>query len=543
VTQVTKLRTTGGGKISIQQISAAESSQLRMLFLSWHIDTLGKHRFVPTWFWLPAILLVGLRLLHFGGELDDPHIWRQADTANYIWDFYQNGVDLLHPSVCWMGAHKTVIFEFPLPEAMATWVARIFGPELFWSRMLFLGIYLAGAAYFFKIIRHLTSSNLAAISTLVYLMLPLGIVYSRAVHIDFSAVLCGHAMLYYFLKAIDRESRGYFLVSMISATLGFLIKVPYLFYLVVPAAAYIHQRRQWRFFLRTSPLLLLPILSFLAWQWHVTRVNGAMPDWTFIPEYRKMDDMSGWYFGRTGDREVLAHWQLLWGRLKYEILAVIGVPLLLLGGMMQWRNFGANFMRLWAAGTLVYLLVFFMLNFHHDYYQIPYLAQLAFFVALPLHGLFVFLSQRNRVVAGLALTVCLGLFALQSIRLTEGKSLNPGEKEYFGNYFKEDELILKAGAIIREHTPENGLVVATFGGLDCRCPNLLYAARRNGWSIAKQHLTPSMMQRLQEEGATHFALLQIDPMSAEMETYVQQFKVEQHIVKGTHWPVRVFNLK
>ncbi|HEX2901529.1 MAG TPA: glycosyltransferase family 39 protein, partial [Bacteroidia bacterium] len=505
----------------------AASKFVFVFSLSCAIEILTRNRAVPRWFWLPAILLVALRMLHLGADLDDPHIWRQADTANYIWDYYQNGVDLLHPSVCWMGAHKTVIFEFPLPEAMASWVARIFGPELFWNRMLFLGIYLAGAAYFFKIIRHLASANLAAIATLVYMMLPLGIVYSRAVHIDFSAVLCAHAMLYYLMKAVDRESRGYFLASMAFATLGFLIKVPYLFYLALPAAAYIHHHRQWRFFLRSSPLLLLPILSFLAWQWHVTRVNAAMPDWTFIPEYKKLDDMSGWYFGRMKDREVFSHWQLLWGRLKYEILAVIGVPLLLVGGLMQWRNFANNLMRIWALATLVYLLVFFMLNVHHDYYQIPYLAPIAFFIAVPLNGLHGLIGMRNRVVAGLALIACLSLFGLQSIRLTEGKSLNTGEKEYFGTYYKEDELVLKAGRLIQAHTPENALVVATFGGLDCRCPNLLYAARRNGWSIAKPNLSVPVLQRLQQEGATHFALLQIDPMTAELEAYVQQFEMER----------------
>jgi hypothetical protein len=234
---------------------------------------------------------------------------------------------------------------------------------------------------------------------------------------------------------------------------------------------------------------------------------------------------------------------LLWGRLKYEILAVIGVPLLLIGGLIQWRRFANNFMRIWALGTLVYLLIFFMLNVHHDYYQIPYLAPIAFFVAVPLNGIYAQISLRNRVFAGLVLTLCLGLFGLQSIRLTEGKSLNAGEKEYFGNYFKEDELLLKAGKVIQAHTPENALVIATFGGLDCRCPNLLYAARRNGWSIAKQNLSVTLLQRLQQEGATHFAILQIDPMSEELEAYVQQFKMERHLLPGMHWPVRIFGLR
>ncbi len=74
---------------------------------------LNKHGFV-----LCLMLLIALRFLHFGTEIDGPHDWRQCDTGWFIWDFYKNGIDLLHPAVCWMGATDTLILEFPLPEAL-----------------------------------------------------------------------------------------------------------------------------------------------------------------------------------------------------------------------------------------------------------------------------------------------------------------------------------------------------------------------------------------------------------------------------------------
>ncbi|MFN8396715.1 MAG: hypothetical protein U0176_18970 [Bacteroidia bacterium] len=40
-----------------------------------------------------------------------------------------------------------------------------------------------------------------------------------------------------------------------------------------------------------------------------------------------------------------ANWQLLWGRLKYELAAYIGIPLLAIGGIpgaeKQWNRFHA----------------------------------------------------------------------------------------------------------------------------------------------------------------------------------------------------------
>ncbi len=497
---------------------------------------------MPRWFWLPAILLVGLRLLHLGPELDDPHMWRQADTAYYIWDFYQNGVDFLHPAVCWMGGHKTVVLEFPLPEAISAWAYQLFGPHLIWARLVALGFFLGATWYFFKIIRHLVDAELAAFATLVFLMLPLGIYYSRAVHIDFSAVFFAHAMTYYMLRAIDQESWRWFLVAMLMAMFGFLIKIPYVFYLALPLAVYIHHQGKWRFFLRHSLLLLIPLMTFLAWQWHVKRVNGAMPDWSFIPEYHKMDDMTGWYFGDLKAREQLPLWQLLWGRIKFEVLAVIGVPFAFVGAFWGMKDARINFMRLWAIGTFIYLLVFFTLNANHDYYQIPFLAPAAFFIALPLYRLFKFLGARNRVVAGLVLILLMSVIGWQAIRLTEGLQLSPDEQIYMARYYQPDELPQKAGKIIREQTPENALVISTFGGLDARCPLILYHARRPGWSIAKQHITVPMLQRLIAEGATHFALLQIDPMLPEVETFVMQFPLERFILPGTHWPLRIYRL-
>ena len=93
------------------------------------------------WFPILVLVLVGIRFVHFGEIVDEPHSWRQCDTANYIWAYYQDGIDLLHPSVCWMGGHKTTILEFPLPEAIISIFYKLFGPDLFWARLVFLAFF------------------------------------------------------------------------------------------------------------------------------------------------------------------------------------------------------------------------------------------------------------------------------------------------------------------------------------------------------------------------------------------------------------------
>jgi hypothetical protein len=253
--------------------------------------------------------------------------------------------------------------------------------------------------------------------------------------------------------------------------------------------------------------------------------------------------MSGWYFGKWQHRLDWSMWQMVWGRVKFEIAAVIAVPLMFLGAILGLRDTRIHFMRLWAIGALIYLLIFFTLNFIHDYYQIPLIAPVAFFIALPLYHLHRLLCSRNRALAGLVLIVVMSGFAWQCIRLTEGIHLNTDEQVYLARYYQPDPLPQKAGELIRQHTPDNAFVISTYGGLDVRCPLILYHARRLGWSIAKQHLSVPILERLIVEGATHFALLQIENPDPALEVFLSKFSLERHLLPGTNWPLRIYHLR
>ena len=53
------------------------------------------------------------RLPHMTGPIDEPHAWRQCDTAYCIDSYHANGIDLLRPPVCWMGDAEVILPEFP----------------------------------------------------------------------------------------------------------------------------------------------------------------------------------------------------------------------------------------------------------------------------------------------------------------------------------------------------------------------------------------------------------------------------------------------
>ena len=124
------------------------------------------------WWLLAAGLLTALRLPHLGGPLDDPHSWRQCDTARYSLDFARHGIDLLHPVVCWLGAHRTLIFEFPLPEAISASLQRLFGIGEHWDRVVALAFFLAATIYLHAFLRLTAGRRTAWIATLAWLAFP-----------------------------------------------------------------------------------------------------------------------------------------------------------------------------------------------------------------------------------------------------------------------------------------------------------------------------------------------------------------------------------
>lgn len=456
------------------------------------------------WFYLLILALVCHRFLHFGSAIDGPHTWRQCDTANYILDLYNNGFDLLNPAVCWMGGHGTLILEFPLPEAIAAIFYKVFGPDHVWARLVFFSFFLGAVAYFYKIVKHLFNQQLAQAATIVYLAMPLSLFYSRAVHIDFTAMFFAHGMLWYYLVGIEHERLKSLVIGTAFATLAFLIKVPYAFFFALPLLWWTAQKKQWKFLLRSSWLFAIPIAGLVWWVWHTKTVNAQAPDWDFIPGYHKFTEMWYWYFGVLEQRFDPEIWKTLWERFLGEITGISGLVLLALGMISGRRIKHYGFAILWLVGAIIYLLIFFNLNRVHDYYQLPFLAPVAIFIGMAVHSLFDQIKGKSAIAASGLLIVLLAGFSAEQIYYAEG------------NYYvvKTDQIAI--GEAIQQNTPDDALVVVSYGGLHAHFPGILYRARRYGWSISKDHISPELIHKLHLEGATHLAIVRHNKYEGDM---------------------------
>lgn len=433
--------------------------------------------------WVVALLLA-LRLWHFGPDIDAPHDWRQCDTAWYIWDFYRNGIDLLHPAVCWMGGADTVALECPLPEAIIAPAYWFFGESIPLARVFFLCFFAGAVYYFYKIAELLFGPELGRLSALVYLALPLSIFYSRAIHIDFSALLAAHAMLYYFLIGVKNRLLKYMLLSGVAAAFVALIKAPYAFYFALPMAWFVLQHKALGWAARAAWCYLPALAAFLFWQHHVEVINGAAPDLSYIAHYRKMTQSAAWYFGTLDQRLSLYPWWVLLQRGVLEVAGAGGILFFLLG----WRNLKQlpqyPFLLWWILGLAAYVLIFFNLNFVHNYYQLPLLAPLAILCA---RGLQLASTKKPG-----RLLWFFGLLTIANVAYTE---------RY---YFKVAADHIEIGQVIRQNTPDSALVIVTCQDLDCRNPKILYRARRRGWSVEELALKPEVIERLHREQGAQF---------------------------------------
>jgi hypothetical protein len=491
----------------------------------------------PLWWLLAVAALVSLRLRHLDGPIDEPHAWRQMDTAHYIRVFVEEHFDLLRPSVCWMGPHRTLVLECPLPEALAAALLRAAGwrrldvGALALVRMTTLLAFVGATWAFWRSACLLFGPRRARWAALLYLAAPLGQFYSRAVHIDALALLGAHGLLLAWVQAIVTRRRTPLLVGALAGVLVALVKAPYALPLLPPLLLCAWRRRALPFLGRHVGLLALPALALAAWQWHVTAVNAAAPDWRVIPDYHRFVDMWTWYFGTWRQRVDPSTWLVLLQRLRGDLLGPMTVSLLMLGGLTwPWQRRRALLVA-FGLGVATYTLVFFNLNVVHDYYQLPWLALAALLAAGPLVACERFVAawvSRRRWAWLPGLLLC-ALLAWHDTRWADRR------------FYTLPRVPLAAGALIDAHTPPGALVVAAWESVDARCPLLLYPARRYGFSLRSEFLTPVLLGQLERLGATRLALVARRPPREELGAFLASRRLRVFALPDG-WQLFLFDL-
>lgn len=335
-------------------------------------------------------------------------------------------------------------------------------------------------------------------------------------------------MVHFYLKGIKERNLLSLIIGSLFAVLSFVIKAPYSVLFAIPLLGYIIKEKRLLYTIKVSYVFVIPVLIFAYWQHYVFTINNAAPNWFYVPGYRKFTYNSGWYYGSFSQRLDVANWILLKDRLLYEILGYTGFIFSLISlFFIKKINY---FFFLWIIGVLVYLLIFFNLNKVHNYYQIPFVPIFSVFIGL---GIYHFSEVFKRgLIKRIMVVSCFLFYALESTYYAEN------------TYYNIQYLHQEIGDIINKNTTNNDLVIVNFENYDSKCPNFLYAAKRNGWGLPEWGLKPDVVYKLMKEGGNYFVSVRKDNMSTEMNNFLKFYPTKRYNLRdGFQLYIYEVNLK
>jgi hypothetical protein len=484
-------------------------------------------------FYFSVIALVLQRILHFKNTIEEPMAWRQYDTEFFAYAFFRDGINILKPSVCWLASHKTLILEFPLISAIIAVLYKLFGHSVIYARLVIFIFFLASAFYFYLLIKHLYYERLAKFSLLIYLLIPLSIFYSIAINIDFPVLFFSVAALYYYILAYEKEKYTLIILASLFSLIAFLIKAPYVFYIYIPLLYIIIKRKQINFFLKTLPIIVIPLIIFLIWQRYAVDVNNNAPDWFFIPDYFKFNsDMTLWYFGSLKDRLNFEFWKQLLTRMTGDEITYIGLPFFFIGLFSKpLQSKYKSFFTYYFAGIIIYLLLFFTLNVIHDYYQAPIIVVFSYFIAKGIDIVYRNLKERSLRYANAVIGFLLFVLMVNGIWYTERW------------YYKPDKIRNSTAEYINKNTPDNSLIVASIDLTDPRDPSILAPAYRYGWSIRTGDLNKTLLDSLFNNGAQYLSITINKELDSGLSAYLQHYNKQEVDLSIRGWKLLFYKLK
>lgn len=457
--------------------------------------------------------------------------WRQYDTEFFAYSFFKDGINIFKPSVCWLGAHKTLILEFPLVSAVISVFYKLFGHSIIFARVVIFIFFLVSAFYLYLLIKHLYYERLAKFSLLVYLLIPLGVYYSHAVNIDFPVMAFTLAALYYHIIGFERKSYPYIILAAVLSSIAFLIKAPYVFYIYIPLFYIVIIRKKIKFFLKSLPIIIIPLIVFFFWERYAAEINSKAPDWFFIPDYFKFSDMSSWYFGNIKDRLNFDFWEKLIIRTVPNEITFIGIPLFIIGLFSKpVLNKYKYFFTFYLTGVLIYLFVFFNLNVIHDYYQLPFTVVVSYFMALGIDAVYRALKKSSQLRASLVTGFLLISLIVNGIWYTERW------------YYKPDKKRIATAQFINRNTAENELVIASIDLTDPRDPCILAPSYRYGWSVRTGDLNKNLLDSLINNGARYLSITVNKDLDPGFSGYLQRYNKQEIDLPDRGWKLLFYKL-
>ena len=437
----------------------------------------------PVW----PLLLIGtlLRLVNLHAPVLGVHSWRQADTAAIARNAFEAGLPFWLPQVDWGGASSGFAeTDPPLYSQAVAWLYGWFGVQEWLARGLSLVFSLLALWLVLRLGRQLLGLEAGWWGGLLFAVLPLSVFYGRSIQPESLLLACSALALERGLAW--RHSGRYrdLALATIGLTGAVLIKVLPAFWLGVPLLWLAWRRYGPAVWRRLELWLVAAVAVGLtgAWYWHAHQL--------FL-----QTGLSFGFWGAGANRYSwaeligLSYWGNLLLRTSVRGLAVLGLPLLVMGLLKRNHHPDARILPIGLAAVLAAGALAPESSSVHEYYQLPLLL-----FACPLMGLgWVELWQRSKrrikpwLASGMALLMACSITVLGI--------------EYWAKEQPSGNPTWELAQRIQQETPAEARIISVTGG----DPTLLYLAHRKGWLKGPGAINSEWLEQRAAEGATHIA--------------------------------------
>ncbi|MDC3010089.1 glycosyltransferase family 39 protein [Synechococcus sp. AH-736-G20] len=446
--------------------------------------------------WLPIGLGSLLRLVQIWMPVLGVHSWRQADTAAMARHFSLAGTPIWLPQVDWGGASAGFVeSEFPLYPFLVSRLYGLIGVQEWLGRGLSVLCSALTIWLVMRLGRRWFNPEAGWWAGLAFAIAPLGVYFGRAFQAEALLLLCTAGALESLSLWRERRLPWTLALSWVCFTSAGLIKVIPLLWLGLPLlmvqlslnpqgqapplqtlpgrALRLLERPSFWIYISTS------LMAIAGWYWHAHQLGQT-------------SGLSFGFWGSGADRSSISllldlnGWINLLLRVSLRLLALVGVPFLLIGLRASWRSGGGQIAISGLVGVLLCTIATMRSSTIHEYYQLPLLL-----FSSPLIGLGWQTWRQRRPRWQPRLLLCLALVV----------SLSVLSLDYWAVEHRQREAWMPLALTIRRDLPSDARIVS----VTSTDPTLLNLARRQGWLISSKHLTPERLQHWKRAGASHLA--------------------------------------
>lgn len=413
---------------------------------------------------LIILLGLGLRLYKLNLPLMEFYPSRQIQTADITRNFIKNDFNLFKPTVTYLGRGYTpFLVEFPGYNFAVAAIYYFFGVNEIYGRLFSLAGWVISIFLLYKITFRLFSRTSALIAIFFYALSPLSVLVSRSFQPDQWMLALSLASIYFIIKWKESQKMMLFTISMVCASLAFLLKTQSIIFTIIPISFAILTSAATRSKFLFVFYVFLSFLPVTLWTVFAMIQNRATSSTSGV---FTLSNYFGWDIFLNPK-----YYSNIFGFEYNLVLLPVGMMLFMLGILTKLAK-KQYILYSWLVSVILYFMTFNKLNMTHEYYHLPILPIASLFIGIA--GEKVLSATSSAIIPKkIALLVFSAILLLLMIIPTEQRAYSLIDRFNF---------VTTTANAIKKVTKPSDLII---GSMDAG-PALVYYSDRHGWGFDVQ---------------------------------------------------------